>query len=123
MILQVLIVCIVALNLGCLVAYVNILADVLSSVAGSIIPPGAEPSRNALLTGVQRPLFATRPRSVIQFRQHPSAASLQALQHQSLHARCCRLIVWFFLAEQWTGSMQQLCVLHAELDHSFAIAH
>jgi len=40
------------LNLGYLVAYVNILADVLSSVAGSIIPPGAEPSRNLLLMSV-----------------------------------------------------------------------
>ena len=37
---------------GALVAYVNILADVLSSVAGSIIPPGAEPSRNALMAGI-----------------------------------------------------------------------
>ena len=33
-------------------AYVNILADVLSSVAGSVIPPGAEPSRNVLMAGV-----------------------------------------------------------------------
>ena len=33
-------------------AYVNILADVLSSVAGSVIPPGAEPSRNALMAGI-----------------------------------------------------------------------
>jgi len=37
---------------GALVAYVNILADVLSSVAGSVIPPGAEPSRNALMAGI-----------------------------------------------------------------------
>ena len=44
-------ICIVSLNLGCLVAYVNILADVLSSVAGSIIPPGAEPSRSTVLIG------------------------------------------------------------------------
>ena len=40
-----------ALNLGCIVAYLNILADILSSVAGTIIPPGAEPSRSAYLTG------------------------------------------------------------------------
>lgn len=33
-------------------AYVNVLADVLSSVAGSVIPPGAEPSRNVLMTAV-----------------------------------------------------------------------
>ncbi len=43
--------CVFMLNLGALVAYVNILADVLSSVAGSIIPPGAEPSRNIIMTG------------------------------------------------------------------------
>ena len=30
----------------------NILADVLSSVAGSVIPPGAEPSRNVLMAGI-----------------------------------------------------------------------
>ena len=45
--------CVFMLNLGALVAYVNILADVLSSVAGSIIPPGAEPSRNIIMTGRQ----------------------------------------------------------------------
>lgn len=45
--------CVFMLNLGALVAYVNILADVLSSVAGSIIPPGAEPSRNIVMTGGQ----------------------------------------------------------------------
>lgn len=44
--------CLFTLNLGCLVAYVNILADVLSSVAGSIIPPGAESSRDLLLISV-----------------------------------------------------------------------
>ena len=44
-------VCVVALNLGCMVAYLNVLADVLSSVGGSIIPPGAEPTRALLLTG------------------------------------------------------------------------
>lgn len=46
--------CVFMLNLGALVAYVNILADVLSSVAGSIIPPGAEPSRNIIMTGGQK---------------------------------------------------------------------
>lgn len=45
--------CVFMLNLGALVAYVNILADVLSSVAGSIIPPGAEPSRNIIMAGVK----------------------------------------------------------------------
>ncbi len=44
-------VCTAALNLGALVAYLNILADVLSSVAGTIIPPGAEPSRSGYLMG------------------------------------------------------------------------
>ncbi|MEW5308849.1 MAG: hypothetical protein WDW38_000779 [Sanguina aurantia] len=44
--------CTVALNLGAVVAYLNILADVISSVAGTIIPPGAEPSRSAYLAGV-----------------------------------------------------------------------
>jgi hypothetical protein len=32
--------CSAALNLGAIVAFLNILADVLSSVAGTIIPPG-----------------------------------------------------------------------------------
>lgn len=45
--------CTAALNLGAIVAYLNILADVLSSVAGTIIPPGAEPSRSAYITGMQ----------------------------------------------------------------------
>ncbi len=48
---RVLNVCVFLLNLGALVAYVNVLADVLSSVAGSIIPPGAEPSRSMLMSG------------------------------------------------------------------------
>ncbi|KAA6420194.1 MAG: hypothetical protein FRX49_09857 [Trebouxia sp. A1-2] len=51
--------CVFMLNLGALVAYVNILADVLSSVAGSIIPPGAEPSRNIIMTGIT--LFGALP--------------------------------------------------------------
>ncbi|KAF5832060.1 transmembrane amino acid transporter protein-domain-containing protein [Dunaliella salina] len=44
-------ICTAATNVGCIVAYLNIMADVLSSVAGTIIPPGAEPSRNAYLAG------------------------------------------------------------------------
>ena len=48
---QVLVVCVTLLNLGCIVAYLNVMGDVLSSVAGSIIPPGAEPSRALLLAG------------------------------------------------------------------------
>ncbi len=38
--------------MGSLVAYVNVLADVWSAVAGTIIPPGAEPSRNAMMIGM-----------------------------------------------------------------------
>lgn len=54
--------CVFMLNLGALVAYVNILADVLSSVAGSVIPPGAEPSRNIIMTGaMQHPLSVLHP--------------------------------------------------------------
>jgi len=49
---QLLEVCIAALSLGALVAFLDILADVLSAVAGTIIPPGAEPSRHAYITGV-----------------------------------------------------------------------
>jgi hypothetical protein len=44
--------CIAAMNLGALVAFLDILADVLSAVAGTIIPPGAEPSRHAYITGM-----------------------------------------------------------------------
>lgn len=43
--------CVIIMNIGSLVAYLNILADMFSSVAGTIIPPGAEPSRNMLLLG------------------------------------------------------------------------
>jgi len=46
-------VCTAATNLGCIVAFLNILADVISSVAGTIIPPGAEPSRSTYLAGVK----------------------------------------------------------------------
>lgn len=41
-----------ALNLGCLVACLNALADVGSQVAGGLVPPGAEPARGALLAAV-----------------------------------------------------------------------
>jgi hypothetical protein len=44
-------ICICASNLGCIVAYLNILADTLSSVAGTLIPPGAEPSRSTYMAG------------------------------------------------------------------------
>lgn len=43
--------CVVTVNMGSLVAYVNVLADVWSAVTGTIIPPGAEPSRGAMMTG------------------------------------------------------------------------
>ena len=48
---QVVELCTAALNLGCVVAYINILADVLSAVAGTIIPPAAEPSRTVYIAG------------------------------------------------------------------------
>ena len=35
----------------------NILADTVSTVAGSVIPPGAEPSRGALMTVVCGAVF------------------------------------------------------------------
>lgn len=50
-------------NLGCLVAYVNVLCDVLSSVANSVIPPGAEPSRWVIMAGVS--LLAMLPLSIV----------------------------------------------------------
>lgn len=50
---QIVVLCTAAINLGCIVAYLNILADVLSSVAGTIIPPGAEPSRNSYIAGAR----------------------------------------------------------------------
>ena len=46
-------VCICASNLGCIVAFLNILADTLSSVAGTLIPPSAEPSRSTYMAGAQ----------------------------------------------------------------------
>lgn len=42
---------ILVLNLGAIVAYLNIIADVLSSVAGTVVPPGAEPSRSSVIFG------------------------------------------------------------------------
>lgn len=41
---------IVVMQLGTLVAYVNVLSDVLSGVAGSVIPPSAEPTRAQIST-------------------------------------------------------------------------
>ncbi|PSC69840.1 divinyl chlorophyllide a 8-vinyl-chloroplastic isoform A [Micractinium conductrix] len=41
--------CVVAMNVGSVVAYLNILTDTVSTVAGTVIPPGAEPSRNMML--------------------------------------------------------------------------
>lgn len=38
-----------ALLLGCVVAYINIISDIFSSVAGTIVPPGAEPSRQQVM--------------------------------------------------------------------------
>lgn len=35
-------------------AFLNILADTLSSVAGTLIPPGAEPSRSTYMAGERR---------------------------------------------------------------------
>ncbi|GFH19163.1 Aa_trans domain-containing protein, partial [Haematococcus lacustris] len=64
--------CVAALNLGSIVAYLNILADVLSSVAGTIIPPGAEPSRSVFLAGVT--LFGALPVALI-VRDHHVMAS------------------------------------------------
>lgn len=45
--------CIILINLGAIVSYLNVLADVLSSVAGTVIPPSLEPSRNEVLLGKQ----------------------------------------------------------------------
>lgn len=66
-------VCTAALNMGCMVAYLNILADVLSSVAGTIIPPGAEPSRGVYLVGVT--LFGAFPVAMI-VRDHQVGANI-----------------------------------------------
>eukprot|EP00898_Chlorokybus_atmophyticus_P001229 jgi/Chlat1/2106/Chrsp17S02704 len=63
-------ICVIALQFGCLVAYANILADVLSSVAGTVVPPGAEPSRTGwmafVVLGVLFPLccFVKSPQSL-----------------------------------------------------------
>lgn len=44
--------CGMVMALGSVVACLNISADVFSLVAGTVIPPGAEPSRNMILAGV-----------------------------------------------------------------------
>jgi hypothetical protein len=53
---QVVELCNAALNLGSIVAFLNILADVLSSVAGTIIPPGGpgwcSPAQTSVQLGV-----------------------------------------------------------------------
>jgi amino acid permease len=41
--------CIIVMNAGALVAFLNILCDVFSLLAGSVVPPGAEPSRTMTL--------------------------------------------------------------------------
>jgi len=43
---------ILLLQIGCLVGYANILADVVSPFAIDILPPGLEPNRGAVLTAV-----------------------------------------------------------------------
>ena len=45
-------VCVVALLMGCSVAYVNIVSDIFSGVAGTIVPAGAEPSRGETMVAV-----------------------------------------------------------------------
>ncbi|KAK9816581.1 hypothetical protein WJX72_002235 [[Myrmecia] bisecta] len=55
---QAVVTCVFLLNMGNLTSYVNILADVLSSVS-AIIPAAAEPSRNVLMAGVT--LFGALP--------------------------------------------------------------
>ncbi len=40
------------INLGSLVAYLNLATDTFSLVAGTIVPPGAEPSRTSILLGI-----------------------------------------------------------------------
>jgi amino acid permease len=44
--------CVWALQLGSVVASVNIMADLLSAFAGSVVPPGAEPSRQGIIAAV-----------------------------------------------------------------------
>jgi sodium-coupled neutral amino acid transporter 10 len=44
--------CVAVMSAGSLVGYLNLLADVSSLVAGTVIPPGAEPSRNATLAAI-----------------------------------------------------------------------
>ena len=43
---------ILLLQIGCLVGYANILADVVSPFAVSVLPPGLEPNRGAVLSAV-----------------------------------------------------------------------
>jgi sodium-coupled neutral amino acid transporter 10 len=43
---------ILLLQIGCLVGYANILADVASPFAISVLPPGLEPNRGAVLAAV-----------------------------------------------------------------------
>eukprot|EP00798_Chlamydomonas_sp_ICE-L_P001628 gene1628-33018_t len=73
---QLLQLCTAGINLGAMVAYLNILADVLSSVAGTIIPPGAEPSRTAYLVGVT--VFGALPVSMI-VRDHAVLATFSRI--------------------------------------------
>ncbi|KAL4527497.1 hypothetical protein Ndes2526A_g08720 [Nannochloris sp. 'desiccata'] len=47
------------INLGSLVAYLNLASDTFSLVAGTIVPPGAEPSRTEILLGIT--LFIALP--------------------------------------------------------------
>lgn len=75
--------CTAAINLGCIVAYLNILADVLSSVAGTIIPPGAEPSRGVYITGEAAWAHAARLAAPRRAMQHG-----RLLAHAGVLTRC-----------------------------------
>lgn len=95
--------CVFMLNLGALVAYVNILADVLSSVAGSVIPPGAEPSRNIIMTGATQCLHqCLTPASCVWHVRHV----LPGMPKQYIMSRQC-------YAVYDTPAQQSLCLLAA----------
>ena len=96
-------------------AYVNILADVLSSVAGSVIPPGAEPSRNALMTGIT--FFGALPIAIlvhspqVTLAAHGNRPSPQSNEHSLIFSTCLPTMMTGHLKGSYVQHHFMRCIL------------
>jgi len=84
-------VAIVLLQLGCLVGYANILADVMSPFAIDILPPGLEPNRGAVLTAVT--LGGMLPVGLVVGGENPSLLAMVSMISLGIVATFCVVLV------------------------------